>query len=244
MRGNTPGGVTRSYTGAFYACTSMKLVLFDLDNTLLAGDSDYAWAQFLIRRGILDGAAHEARNQAFYAQYKAGTLNIHEFLEFQLRVLGEYPRAQLDAWHRDYMIEDVRPMITDAARQRVRQEQADADLIAIITATNRFVTAPIAAEFGIADLIATEVEEIDGRYTGRGTGIPCFREDKITRLEMWLTARGLRWQDIEHSRFYSDSLNDLPLLQKVHDPIAVDPDPTLRAHALAQGWPVISLRDA
>ena len=220
----------------------MKLALFDLDNTLLAGDSDFEWAQFLISRGVLDREVHEARNIEFYEHYKAGTLDIHAFLDFQLKPLGRHPRAQLEAWHREYMAERIRPMITDQARALVRKHQEDADLVAIITATNRFVTAPIAREFGIENLIATEVEEIDGRFTGRGTGIPCFKEHKITRLEMWLAERRLLWEDISESWFYSDSLNDLPLLARVSHPVAVDPDDTLRVRAAAAGWPVISLR--
>ena len=133
----------------------MKLALFDLDNTLLAGDSDFEWAQFLISRGVLDREVHEARNLEFYEHYKAGTLDIHAFLDFQLKPLGRHPRAQLDAWHREYMAERIRPMITDKARALVRKHQEEADLVAIITATNRFVTAPIAREFGIENLIAT-----------------------------------------------------------------------------------------
>ena len=220
----------------------MKLALFDLDNTLLAGDSDFEWAQFLISRGVLDREVHEARNLEFYEHYKAGTLDIHAFLDFQLKPLGRHPRAQLDAWHREYMAERIRPMITDKARALVRKHQEEADLVAIITATNRFVTAPIAREFGIENLIATEVEEIDGHFSGRGTGIPCFKEHKITRLEMWLAERRLLWEDISESWFYSDSLNDLPLLARVSHPVAVDPDDTLRVRASAAGWPIISLR--
>lgn len=220
----------------------MKLVLFDLDNTLLAGDSDFEWAQFLISKGVLDREAHEARNHEFYEHYKAGTLNIHAFLDFQLKPLGRHPKEQLLAWRDEYVQTRVRPMMTDRARALVRQHQQQADLVAIITATNRFVTAPIAHEFGVEHLIATEVEEIDGQYTGRGTGIPCFKEHKITRLDMWLSDQGLLWEDVTESWFYSDSLNDLPLLQRVTHPFAVDPDATLEAHAKLNGWPIISLR--
>ena len=220
----------------------MKLVLFDLDNTLLAGDSDFEWAQFLIHEGVLDQEVYEARNQVFYDQYKDGTLDIHAFLDFQLRPLARHSRAELDAWHDIYLKTRIRPMITPKARALVKQHQEDADLVAIITATNSFVTAPIAREFGVEHLIATEPEQIDGHYTGKVTGIPCFREHKITRLELWLADRNLLWEDIGMSWFYSDSLNDLPLLQKVDFPVAVDPDPTLEAHAGIAGWPVISLR--
>lgn len=221
----------------------MKLVLFDLDNTLLAGDSDFEWAQFLISKGVLDREVHEGKNHEFYEHYKAGTLDIHAFLDFQLKPLARHPREQLNAWHAEYMQTHVRPMMTDKARQLVQMHLDDSDLCAIITATNRFVTAPIAREFGVEHLIATEVEEVDGQYTGRGTGIPCFKEHKITRLEMWLSDQKLLWEDITQSWFYSDSLNDLPLLAKVTFPVAVDPDNTLEAHAKLNHWPIISLRD-
>lgn len=220
----------------------MKLALFDLDNTLLAGDSDFEWAQFLITKGVLDREVHEAKNREFYEHYKAGTLDIHAFLDFQLKPLARHPRAQLEEWHREYMATRILPMITDQARALVNEFRQKADKLAIITATNRFVTAPIAREFGVEHLIATEVEEIGGEYTGRGTGIPCFKEHKITRLEMWLSDQRLLWEDVTESWFYSDSLNDLPLLSKVTHPVAVDPDDTLEAHAKLNGWPVISLR--
>jgi HAD superfamily hydrolase (TIGR01490 family) len=220
----------------------MKLVLFDLDNTLLAGDSDFEWAQFLIEKGVVDREVYEAQNQVFYDQYKDGTLDIHAFLDFQLRPLARHDRAQLDAWHREYMEARVEPMVAAKARALVDQHQQDADLVAIITATNSFVTRPIADLFGVEHLIATEPELVGGQYTGKVSGIPSFREHKITRLELWLSERGLLWEDIESSWFYSDSLNDLPLLQKVDYPVAVDPDSTLRAHAQNAGWPIISLR--
>ncbi len=213
----------------------MNLVLFDLDNTLLAGDSDYEWGQFLIAKGVIDRAHHEARNRAFYADYKAGRLDIHAFLAFALRPLATHPRDQLDAWHAEYLETRIRPMITSAARDLVKRHLDTADLVAVITATNRFVTAPIAREFGIPHLIATEPEEKDGRFTGEVAGTPCFREGKITRLEQFLEAHGTRLDCLDNSRFYSDSLNDLPLLEKVKHPVAVDPDPTLRAHAETHG---------
>jgi len=222
----------------------MKLVLFDLDNTLLAGDSDYEWGQFLIAKGAVDGAHYEARNQAFYEDYKAGRLDIYAFLAFALRPLATHPREQLDAWRAEYVATRIRPMITLAARGLVNKHLDDADLVAIITATNSFVTGPIAREFGIPHLIATDPEEIDGRFTGEVAGTPCFREGKVTRIEAFLEAHGTRLDQLESSWFYSDSHNDLPLLEKVRHPVAVDPDSTLRAHANAKGWPVISLRGA
>jgi HAD superfamily hydrolase (TIGR01490 family) len=220
----------------------MKLVLFDLDNTLLAGDSDFEWAQFLIQRGVLDRELYEARNQTFYAQYKAGTLDIHAFLDFQLKPLARHPRAQLDAWHADFMQQKIHPIMTPAAQQLVQRELQSADLLAIVTATNSFVTAPIAQAFGIDHLIATEPEQIDGEYTGKVSGIPSFRDGKITRLHDWLNAQGKTLSDFSESWFYSDSLNDLPLLECVTNPVAVDPDDTLRAIAIERGWPVLSLR--
>lgn len=220
----------------------MNLVLFDLDNTLLAGDSDYEWGRFLIDKGVVDGAHYEAKNRAFYEDYKAGRLDIYAFLAFALRPLATHARDQLDAWHAEYMETRIRPMITPAARDLVKRHLDTADLVAVITATNGFVTGPIAREFGIPNLIATEPEEKDGRFTGEVAGTPCFREGKIARLEQFLEARGTRLDCLDDSRFYSDSLNDLPLLEQVKHPVAVDPDPTLRAHAEARGWPVISLR--
>lgn len=218
----------------------MQLALFDLDNTLLAGDSDFAWAQYLIEHGVLDRELYEARNEHFYRQYQAGTLDIHEFLDFQLKPLSRHARAQLDAWHRDYMVTKVNPMVapgTPALLERHRDHTC-----VIVTATNRFVTAPIAAHLGVPHLIATEPEEIDGEFTGRVAGVPAFKDGKVTRLMQWLAARGQRWQDVSESWFYSDSLNDLPLLARVTHPVAVDPDPTLRAHAETHGWPVLTLR--
>lgn len=218
----------------------MKLALFDLDNTLLAGDSDFEWAQFLIEQGVLDREVYEARNQEFFGQYKAGTLDIHQFLDFQLKPLARHPRAVLDAWHREFMARKILPIVRDSARALVERHRSD--LRAVITATNSFVTAPIAREFGIEHLIATEPERApNGEFTGHVTDIPCFREGKVQRLEAWLETQGSPLESFEESWFYSDSLNDLPLLVRVTHPVAVDPDDTLRAHAKAHGWPVITL---
>jgi len=220
----------------------VRLVLFDLDNTLLGGDSDFEWAQFLIEQGVLDREVYEAKNQQFYDQYKAGTLDIHAFLDFQLKPLSRHPRTQLDAWHTQYMRQKIKPIILPKAIELAARHAVDADLMAIITATNSFVTLPIAKEFGIEHLIGTDPEQVNGQFTGKVIGVPSFREGKVTRLDAWLQARGLNWQSVTESWFYSDSLNDLPLLERVTHPVAVDPDPTLRAHAEKQGWPVISLR--
>jgi HAD superfamily hydrolase (TIGR01490 family) len=216
-----------------------RLVLFDLDNTLLAGDSDFEWAQFLIEQGVLDREVYEARNQDFYEEYRAGTLDIHAFLDFQLKPLSRHPRIQLEAWHREFMDRKIRPMVRQKARGLIAGHSND--LCAVITATNRFVTAPIARELAIEHLIATEPEEINGEFTGAVCGIPCFREGKVARLEAWLSSRGTSLEAFEGSWFYSDSLNDLPLLERVTHPVAVDPDDTLRAHAKSRGWPIITL---
>jgi HAD superfamily hydrolase (TIGR01490 family) len=220
---------------------SERLVLFDLDNTLLAGDSDFEWAQFLIEQRVLDREVYEARNQRFYDDYRAGTLDIHAFLDFQLKPLSRHSRAQLAAWHREFMERKIRPLIRDKARALVERHRGD--LRVVITATNSFVTAPIAREFGIAELIATEPEQRDGEFTGAVRGIPCFREGKVARLEAWLGERGSSLGAYAESWFYSDSHNDLPLLERVSHPVAVDPDDALRVRARSGGWPVISLVD-
>ena len=220
----------------------MNLVLFDLDNTLLAGDSDYEWGQFLIAKGAVDGHHYEAKNRAFYEDYKAGRLDIYAFLAFALRPLATHAREQLDAWRAEYVETRVKPMITPAARDLVKQHMQDADLVAVITATNSFVTGPIAKEFGIPNLIATDPEEKNGHFTGEVAGTPCFREGKVVRIEHFLEAHGTTLDRLDNSWFYSDSHNDLPLLERVRHPVAVDPDPILLAHAREKGWPVISLR--
>ncbi|HJQ62495.1 MAG TPA: HAD family hydrolase [Burkholderiales bacterium] len=218
---------------------SDRLILFDLDNTLLAGDSDFEWAQFLIEQGVLDREVYEVRNQAFFDQYKAGTLDIHEFLDFQLKPLSRHPRTVLALWHQQFMARKIMPIIRENARNLVARHRAD--LCVVITATNSFVTRPIAREFGIENLIATEPEERDGEFTGGVAGTPCFRDGKVARLDTWLAAQGRPLHSFAESWFYSDSLNDLPLLSRVTHPVAVDPDDTLRSHAGSHGWPVISL---
>ena len=217
----------------------VKLALFDLDNTLLAGDSDFEWAQFLIEQGVLDREVYEARNQQFYDQYKAGTLDIHEFLNFQLKPLARHPRAVLDRWHNEFMSRKIRPLVRDSARTLIERHRGD--VRAIVTATNSFVTGPIARELGVEHLIATEPEERGGEFTGKVADVPCFREGKVLRVEAWLERSGRSFDSFTQSWFYSDSLNDLPLLERVTCPVAVDPDDRLRAHAQERGWPVITL---
>lgn len=217
-----------------------RLALFDLDNTLLDGDSDYYWAQHLIEEGVLDSQKYNAKNDWFYDRYKDGTLDIHEFLDFQLAPIANRPRAVLDKWHADFMQRRIRPKIPPKAVALIASH-GDA-LCAIVTATNRFITAPIAKELGVANLIATDIDEVDGLFTGKPRGTPNFREGKVARVNEWLAQTGRSLGDFE-SWFYSDSLNDLPLLKVVDHPVAVDPDDTLRAHAAARGWQILSLRD-
>jgi HAD superfamily hydrolase (TIGR01490 family) len=220
----------------------VNLALFDLDNTLLSGDSDFEWSQFLVEQGVLDRELFEAKNIAFYEQYKAGMLNIAEFLDFQLKPLSRHARKVLDEWHGEFMRCKVRPMMLQSARDLVSGHKAAGDVCVIVTATNSFVTAPIAREFGVENLIATDPEEKDGEFTGRVAGVPSFREGKVLRMESWLAVHGWNWGSFGETWFYSDSFNDLPLLAKVKHPVAVDPDPTLREYAVKQGWTVISLR--
>ncbi len=218
----------------------MPLAIFDLDNTLLNGDSDYLWGQFLVELGVVDGVHFERENERYYRDYREGCLDIMAFLAFSLRPLAENPRAQLDAWHRRFMAEKIEPLITAAAQQLVERHRNAGDTLLIITATNAFVTAPIAARFGIPHLIATEPERAGDAFTGRVAGTPSFREGKVTRLQDWLEAQQMT---LDSACFYSDSHNDLPLLERVAHPIAVDPDDTLAEHAQRHAWPIISLRD-
>jgi HAD superfamily hydrolase (TIGR01490 family) len=220
----------------------MRLVLFDLDNTLLAGDSDYEWGQFLVDRGVLERETYEAQNRAYYEQYAAGTLDIHEYLGFALRPLAAHEPEDLARWHDEFMRLRIRPMMLPAGRALVRRHLDAGDLCAVITATNSFITAPIARELGVPHLLATDPESREGRFTGRVAGTPCFREGKIARLDGWLASQGRRLGEFAESIFYSDSHNDLPLLERVTRPVAVDPDERLAAEARRRGWPVVSLR--
>lgn len=217
----------------------MTLAIFDLDNTLLNGDSDYLWGKFLARQGVVDGDYYEKENQRFYDEYRAGNLDIFEFLEFSLEPLARLAPEQLTQLHQQFMHEAICPIITPAARKLIASHQTNGDTLLIITATNKFVTAPIAEELGIPHLLATEPEQVNGHYTGKVAGIPCFRDGKVQRLEQWLKHTG---NNLANSHFYSDSHNDLPLLEKVPHPVAVDPDETLRQHAEMKGWKIISLR--
>ena len=221
----------------------MNLALFDLDNTLLSGDSDFEWAQFLIKQGAVDPELQAARNAQFYADYKAGTLDIHAFLDFQLAPLARHARPQLDAWHREFMTDHIRPIMLVNARALVQRHLDLGHMCAIVTATNAFVTGDIARAFGIPHLIATIPGVRDGQFTGKPVGTPSFQRGKIERVEAWLESLGLWQGSFDQRWFYSDSHNDLPLLEWSTHPVAVDADETLTTQATLAGWPVITLRD-
>lgn len=217
----------------------MSLAIFDLDNTLLRGDSDHAWGEFLVEQGAVDAQRFQQDNDRYYAAYLEGTLDIFEFLEqHQLRPLAQFDRATLENWRGQFMQRKILPLITPAARALVQQHRARGDTLLIITATNSFITAPIATEFGIPHLIATEPELVDGHFTGKVAGTPSYREGKVERLATWLREQH---QDLAGSWFYSDSHNDLSLLNQVDHPVVVNADPTLAAHARRQGWPALHL---
>ncbi len=218
----------------------MGIALFDLDNTLIGGDSDFLWGCFLAERGIVDRDSYEQQNQRFYDQYKAGELDIHEFLRFQLKPLAEHAMDTLIQWRSEYIQEKIRPILLPKAQALIDTHKAQGDTPVIITATNSFITGPIAELYGVEHLLATEPEISEGRYTGSVTDVPCFQEGKVEKLAGWLEQQGM---DLDISWFYSDSHNDLPLLGKVTHPIAVDPDEILHQHASDHGWPIMSLRD-
>jgi HAD superfamily hydrolase (TIGR01490 family) len=222
-----------------------NLALFDLDHTLIPTDSDHEWGRFMVKHGMVGAENFARENDRFYADYKAGKLDIHAYLLAMLTPLARYSRAQLAEYHQMYMHEVIKPAIVPAALELVRQHRDAGDLLCMVTATNEFITGPIAAVFGVDKLIACEAETVDGQphsdYTGRPTGTPSYKEGKIVRTEAWLASLGKTWSDFERSYFYSDSHNDIPLLQKVTDPIATNPDDTLRAHAQANGWRILEL---
>ena len=218
----------------------MKLAIFDLDNTLLAGDSDHAWGEFLCDRGHVDPVEYRARNVQFYADYVAGQLDVLAYQNFCQEILGRTDMATLQEWHTDFMQNYVEPMILPRGEALIAQHRKAGDYIMMITATNSFITGPIARRLGMDHLIATECGMKDGRYTGQLTGVPSFQAGKITRLNSWLSDNQANLLD---SHFYSDSHNDLPLLEKVTRAVAVDPDDRLQAIAQERGWEVISLRD-
>ena len=217
----------------------MSLAIFDLDNTLIAGDSDHAWGEFLVEQGIVDAQVYKDANDRFYQDYLAGTLDIMEYLAFSLAPLAQHELQQLQQWHQQFMEEKIEPILLDKAFEKLAWHKEQGHFILIITATNRFVTEPIAERLDVHELIAIEPEVINGRYTGKVAGIPSFKEGKVTRLNKWLENKDYELAD---TWFYSDSHNDLPLLNLVGKPIAVDPDQQLKDTAEQNGWPVISFR--
>jgi len=217
----------------------MALALFDLDNTLIAGDSDHLWGQWLCAQGRVDSTEFAARNDAFYRDYQRGELDIDAYLSFALAPLRGHSTEEVARWHTQFMRECIEPIMLQAAAALIAMHRARGDALLIITATNAVVTQPIAQALGVGALIASDAEIEQQHYTGRAQGIPSFREGKVRRLEAWLDERGL---GLEEAWFYSDSHNDLPLLQRVEHPVAVDPDATLAAHARDRGWPQLTLR--
>ncbi len=215
------------------------LAIFDLDNTLIAGDSDHLWGEFLVEQGLVDPAEYRRGNNLYYTQYIEGTLDIFEFLAFSLAPLARIEHGRLMALRERFVADKILPIMLPAAKALVEQHREAGDTLMIITATNSFITRPVADLLGIDTLIATDPEMRDGRYTGAVEGIPCFKEGKVQRLLTWLAGHDV---DLAQSSFYSDSHNDLPLLQLVGKPVAVDPDDKLREHALSAAWPLISLR--
>ena len=220
----------------------MNLAIFDLDNTLLDGDSDYNWGLFLSRKGIVDRLSHEAQNQQYYEDYQAGKLDIYKFTEFQFKVLKDNSRSTLDQLRSEYIETVVMPMITKKSYALVNKHKKLNDHLLIITATSSYITKPIGLLFGINDLIGTDPEEVNGEFTGKVRGIPSFREGKITRLEIWLSEKGLKMNDFDKTYFYSDSKNDIPLLEKVSHPVAVNADDELMDFARKRKWPSMNLR--
>ncbi|MDR5903153.1 MULTISPECIES: HAD family hydrolase [Halomonas] len=218
----------------------MSLAIFDLDNTLLSIDSDHAWGEFLLEQGAVDPVAYREANDRFLADYEAGNLDMQAFLEVALRPLAENSPEQLAAWHQQFMVSKIEPNILPKGEELLARHRSRGDTLLIITATNRFITGPIAERLGVDDLIAVEPEIIDGHYTGRVSGTPSYREGKVKRLDEWLSDKDLT---LDEAWFYSDSHNDLPLLEVVEYPVAVDPDDTLREAAEARGWRIMSLRD-
>jgi len=221
----------------------LTLAIFDLDNTLMAGDSDYLWGGFLVERGIVDKDEFACANERFYREYQAGSMDIYEFLRFSLRPLRDNRPEDLRRWRRDFLHEKIEPIVLPSARKLVERHRAAGDTLLIVTATNEFVTAPIAEHLGVPNLIATIPEQVNGHYTGEVSGIPAYQAGKVERLLDWLegTAAGAAGR-LAGSTFYSDSHNDIPLLERVDHPVATDPDDRLQRHARNRGWPIISLR--
>ncbi|MFV0478700.1 MAG: HAD family hydrolase [Parahaliea sp.] len=217
----------------------MTLAIFDLDNTLIAGDSDHLWGCYICEQGIVKHERYHQQNEQFYRDYQQGKLDVDAYLRFALAPLANQNADTLQRWHQGFMNTKIKPIMLPAAQTLVDSHRAKKHQLLIITATNEFITRPIATALGIDELLACEGEQINGRYTGNPKGIPSFAEGKVARLQQWCETRG---ENMTDAWFYSDSHNDLPLLSQVDNPVAVDPDNTLRAHAKEAGWPIISLR--
>ena len=217
----------------------MTLAIFDLDNTLLAGDSDHLWGQYLVDHQIVDSELYERENERFYREYREGNLDIYEFLAFSLKPLADHSLQDLYRWRDEFVQTRVKPIILSQAIELVESHRQQGHTLLIITATNRFVTEPIANLFNIHNLLATEPEMNSHGYTGQVAGIPCFQDGKVTRLQQWLASSG---EELGGACFYSDSHNDIPLLNMIDNPVAVDPDEQLQDYAIDNGWPVMSLR--
>ncbi len=218
----------------------MKLCIFDLDNTLLAGDSDYAWGEFLVQKGVVDANTYQQENDRFYEEYKNKTLDIYEYQRFVFAPLITMDQTTRDALHEEFMSSTIEPLFQHKAHELIAQHKAQGDVLLVITATNSFITRPIVERLGIENLLATEPEMINGMFTGEVSGEPCFQEGKIIRLKAWLNTQA---HTFTSTCFYSDSINDAPLLEFVDEAFAVDPDEALTALANEKQWPIISLRD-
>lgn len=219
-----------------------RLALFDLDGTLIPADSDHAFGEWVVALGWADAALHRQRNDAFFADYQAGTLDIHAYVDFATAPWRQRSPGELTSATAQFITDVMQPMVQAAAVELIKRHQQAGDLVAIVTATNHFVARPVAALFGIAELIATNLQRnAHGYVTGQIEGVPCFREGKISRVKSWLAAMGHTLADFEQSFFYSDSTNDLPLLEQVTNPVATNPGPALEQLALARGWPVLKL---
>ncbi len=220
----------------------MRLALFDLDHTLLPIDSDHAWGDYTVLRGWRDAVEFKARNDAFFENYKIGKLDPEEYLMFATEAIRQRGATESIALRQDYMCDVIEQHIQQTALELIAKHRAAGDAIVLVTATNEFVTEPIAQRLGIEHLIAVQLEVgADGWYTGRWRGTPSFKEGKVTRVTQWLAQQGKTWADVSHSTFYSDSMNDLPLLEHVTEPVATNPDPRLRALGLERGWKVLDL---